>query len=150
MHCLKLGEEQQYALNLIIEFFTKSKNIAFSLVGSAGVGKSFLTKYIIDWIEDHGYNYTLCAPTHKAALVMQQYTERSANTLHRLLALSPNIAILDLDFRQLEFITSKVTDNIPYNGIVICDEASMINDDLFDLLLEKVSDRNSKILFVSE
>ena len=146
----KLGEQQRQALDSITDFFKNSKNIAYSLVGAAGSGKSYLLSYIIDWIEDKGINYTLCAPTHKAALVMQQYSERNANTLHRLLALSPNIAILDLDFRQLEFVTSKVTDNIPYHGVVICDEASMINDDLFDLLLEKVSDRQSKILFVSD
>lgn len=146
----QLGEEQKKAFDSIIKFFIESKNIAYSLTGSAGTGKTTITKHIIDWIEDKGLNYTLCAPTHKAALVMQQCSERNANTLHKLLSLSPNIAILDLDFRQLEFVTSKVTDNIPYHGIVICDEASMINDDLFDLLLEKVSDRYSKILFLSD
>lgn len=146
----ELGEEQKKAFDSIIQFFEHSENIAYSLTGSAGTGKSFMTSYIIDWIEDHGYDYTLCAPTHKAALVMKQYTKRNTNTLHRLLALSPNIAILDLDLRELQFVTSKVTDNIPYHGIVICDEASMINDDLFDLLLEKVSDRGSQILFCSD
>ena len=145
-----LGDEQQQAFNSIVEFFLHSKNTAFSLTGSAGTGKSFMTSYIIDWIEDHSCNYTLCAPTHKAALVMRQYTKRNANTLHRLLALSPNIDILELDLRDLHFVTSKVTDNIPYHGIVICDEASMISDDLFDLLIEKVSDRDSKILFCSD
>lgn len=145
-----LGEEQQKAFDSITTFIKTSENIAYSLTGSAGSGKSFMTSYIINWIEDNGYDYTLCAPTHKAALVMRQYTKRNANTLHRLLALSPNIAILDLDLRELKFVTSKVTDNIPYHGIVICDEASMINDDLFDLLVEKVSDRQSKILFISD
>lgn len=147
---MNLGEEQQYAFNLITEFIVNSKDTAFSLSGAAGTGKTFLTSYIIDWIEDKGIDYTLCAPTHKAALVMKQYTKRSASTLHRLLSLSPDIAILDLDFRELKFVTSKVTDNIPYHGIVICDEASMINDDLFDLLIEKVSNRNSKVLFFSD
>ena len=144
---MNLGEEQQYAFNLITEFIVNSKDTAFSLSGAAGTGKTFLTSYIIDWIEDKGIDYTLCAPTHKAALVMKQYTKRSASTLHRLLSLSHDIAILDLDFRELKFVTSKVTDNIPYHGIVICDEASMINDDLFNLLIEKVSNRNSKVLF---
>jgi len=147
---ITLGEEQQQAFNNIINFLVESKNIAFSLSGAAGTGKSFMISYLIDWIENMGIDYTLCAPTHKAALVMKQYTKRNANTLHRLLALSPNIAILDLDLRELEFVTSKVTDNIPINGVVICDEASMINDDLFDLLIEKVSDRHSKIIFTSD
>lgn len=150
METITLGEEQQKAFNDIIEFIQHSPNIAFSLTGPAGSGKTLLTGHLIDWIEDKGYMYTLCAPTHKAALVMKQYTKRTSNTLHKLLALSPNIAILDLDFRQLEFVTSKATDNIPYHGIVICDEASMINDDLFDLLIGKVADRNSKIIFISD
>ena len=146
----KLGEEQQQAFNSIVKFLTESKNVAFSLSGAAGTGKSFMTSYLIDWIEDKGMDYTLCAPTHKAALVMRQYTKRTANTLHRLLALSPNIAILDLDLRELVFVTSKVTNNIPFNGVIICDEASMINDDLFDLLIDKASERNSKIIFTSD
>lgn len=147
---MKLGEEQELALAKIKDFIKLSKNTAFSLTGAAGTGKTLCTKYLIDWLEDEGYMYTLCAPTHKAALVLKQYTDRDTNTLHRLLALSPNIQILDLDLRELEFVTSKTTNNIPYNGVVLCDEASMINDDLFDLLIEKVEERNTKIIFISD
>lgn len=148
---IKLGTEQEEALNLIKKFIKESKNIAFSLTGSAGTGKTLCTKYLIEWLEESLYMYSLCAPTHKAALVLKQYTERDTNTLHRLLALSPNIQLLDLDLRELQFVTSRTsTNNIPYSGIVICDEASMISDDLFDLLIEKVSERNSKIVFISD
>ena len=145
-----LSKEQQNGLDKIKDFISFSKNIAFSLTGAAGTGKTLCIKHLIEWIEQYGYLYTLCAPTHKAALVLKKYTERETNTIHRLLSLSPNIQILELDLRELEFITSKPCNNIPYNGIVICDEASMINDDLFDLLIEKVSERNTKIIFVSD
>ena len=147
---ITLGKEQEDALNKIEDFIKNSKNIAFSLTGAAGTGKTLCIGHLIDWIEDNGYLYTLCAPTHKAALVLKQYTERTTNTLHKLLSLSPNIQILDLDLRELHFITSKPCDNIPYHGVVICDEASMINDDLFDLLIEKVSERHTKIIFISD
>ena len=147
---ITLGIEQKDALNKIENFIISSKNVAFSLTGAAGTGKTLCIKYLIEWIEDNGYFYTLCAPTHKAALVLKKYTERETNTIHSLLSLSPNIQILELDLRELEFITNKPCSNIPYNGVVICDEASMINDDLFDLLIEKVSERNTKIIFVSD
>lgn len=147
---IKLGEQQQQAFDIICDFIKNSKETAFSLVGAAGTGKSLLISKLSDWIEEQEYEYALCAPTHKAALVMKQYSGQNANTLHRLLALSPNIEILDLDFRQLKFVTSKAVDSIPIKGIIICDEASMINDDLFDLLIEKVSSRDSKIIFVSD
>lgn len=147
---IELGKEQKDALNKIKEFITKSNNIAFSLTGPAGTGKTLCTKYLIEWIEDNGILYSLCAPTHKAALVLKQYTDRNSITLHKLLSLSPNIQLLDLDFRELQFITSKPLSEIPYKGVVICDEASMINNDLFDLLIEKVTLKESKIIFISD
>jgi exodeoxyribonuclease-5 len=147
---IELGKEQQEALDFIINFIKESENIAFSLEGPAGTGKTTILNYLLDWMEDEGIVYALCAPTHKAALVMKQITKRHSNTLHSLLALSPNIDILDLDLRELQFKTSKVQNNIPNRGIVICDEASMINDDLFDLLIEKVSIRETKIIFIGD
>lgn len=150
MNKLILGKEQQEAFDSIINFIKSSINIAYSLEGAAGTGKTTVLNTLLDWIEDNTMLYALCAPTHKAALVMKQLTGRNANTLHSLLALTPNVDVLNLDLRELQFRTSRVQSNIPTNGIVICDEASMINDDLFDLLIEKVSMRNSKIIFVGD
>lgn len=147
----KLGLEQQEALEKIIAFLKDKKSTVFSLYGSAGTGKSLLETHIIKEIEKRRQNYCLCAPTHKAALVMRNYTQRDALTLHSLLALSPNIEILELDLRALEFVTSHTsTNSIPNNGVVICDEASMISDDLFDLLVEKCKALNCKIIFISD
>lgn len=144
-----LCESQLEAINKIKDFITNSDNIAFSLEGAAGTGKTTCLIEILNWL-DSKVSYALTAPTHKAALVLKQITTRDANTLHSLLALSPNIQILDLDLRELQFVSSKVVNNIPYNGVVICDEASMISNALYDLLIEKVSQRNSKIIFVSD
>ena len=144
-----LGQEQLEALDLIRSFI-KGNELAFSLTGSAGTGKSLLESYIIRYLEDINMEYALCAPTHKAALVMKTYTKRNAITLHKLLALSPKLDILELDFRALHFSKSFGAENVPYRGIVICDEASMINDDLYDYLLEKCKEFKSKIIFISD
>ena len=146
----ELGEEQLQALSLIKDFIKNSKDIAFSLCGSAGTGKTTLEKEIIDYLNEEWIDYSLCAPTHKAALVMRQTTREDAITLHKLLSLSPNVEILDLDFRELEFRTSKVVNAIIPKSVIICDEASMINDDLFDLLIKKCSDKKAKIIFLSD
>ena len=146
----ELGEEQLQALNLIKDFIKNSNDVAFSLCGSAGTGKTTLEKEIIDYLNEEWIDYSLCAPTHKAALVMRQTTREDAITLHKLLSLSPNIEILDLDFRELEFRTSKVVNAIIPKSIIICDEASMINDDLFDLLIQKCSVKKAKIIFLSD
>lgn len=146
----ELGEEQLQALSLIKDFIKNSNDTAFSLCGSAGTGKTTLEKEIIDYLNDEWIDYSLCAPTHKAALVMRQTTHEDAITLHKLLSLSPNVEILDLDFRELQFKTSRVVNAIIPKSVIICDEASMINDDLFDLLIQKCKDKQAKIIFLSD
>lgn len=145
-----LGEEQVQALDAIKSFITNSTDTCFSLCGSAGTGKSLLISYIIDFAEKKGYDYVLCAPTHKAATVIKNYTKREALTLHKLLALAPKLDIFKLDLRELEFVSGKSTANIPFKGLVICDEASMVSDDLFSLLIKRCHDLDTKILFVSD
>ena len=146
----KLGEEQQQALDNIKNFIKNSKEISFSLFGPAGTGKSLMLSYVISFLEQNGYDYALCAPTHKAALVVRNYVNREVTTLHSLLALSPKLDIFKLDLRELQFEAGKNISQIPYKGVIIVDEASMLNDDLFDLLEGKCKELGSKIIFSSD
>lgn len=146
---MELGEEQLLALNSIKEFI-KSKESVYSLIGSAGTGKSFLIQKVVEFLEKEYIPFVLCAPTHKAKLVLERFTEREGITVHKLLSLSPNIQIMKLDFGDLRFIGNDKALLFPTNGIVICDESSMINDELFDLLLTKSKKFNSKLIFVGD
>ena len=147
---VQLGEEQIQAIEAIKKFIESSSETAFSLIGSAGTGKTTIMKELIKWLRPRK-KYCLCAPTHKAKLVLERLTgDYNTQTLHKLLALSPNIEILELDFRDLQFIVGKSEVNIPYKGVVICDESSMINDELFKLLNEKCKSMECKILFVGD
>ena len=143
---IQLGQEQQQAIDLILQFL-KSKDTCFSLVGAAGTGKSLTISRLLPQLD---CNYQLCAPTHKAALVMRNYCDNDAITLHSMLSLSPKLDITKFDVLNLGFYMTKKPQRIPTKGLVICDEASMINDDLFDLIVERVKSYNSKILFVSD
>lgn len=68
-----------------------------------------------------------------------------------MLALSPKVDILKLDIRELRFFaTNDKKMSIPYNGIVICDEASMVSSDLYDLLVEKCSLMGTMIIFCDD
>ena len=131
-----LGEEQLQVLNSTYDFI-QSEETALTINGFAGSGKSLATRYIIEHLEKKRIRYTLCAPTHAAKVVLERFTNRDGITLHKLLSLSPNIEIMNLDFNDLKFITGKSSEHFPVKGIIICDEASMINDDLFDLLIKK-------------
>lgn len=150
---VKLGEEQIDALKKLEEFVS-NKEKCITLSGSAGTGKTTILREFIDYLDDEEISYALAAPTHKAKLVIEALTGNEAQTVHQLLALSPNIEIFALDYRELIFETSKSNPNfsmtIPYNGIVIVDEASMINDDLFQLLIDKCGSVKAKIVFVGD
>lgn len=144
-----LGEEQIQALNSI-KSFLKSKEVAISLTGFAGTGKSLVTKHIVNHLESNWTNYVLCAPTHIAKLVLEHFTEREAMTIHKLLSLSPNIEILNLDFKQLQFQTKGHSNSFPTKGVIICDEASMVNDELFDLLVDRCKLFESKLICIGD
>lgn len=145
---IKLSDEQNEALEKIKDFI-KNGDFAISLCGAGGSGKSLLISYVITYLEEKHIKYCLCAPTHKAKTVIEYYTNREAMTLHKLLSLSPKLDIFELDFNDLTF-QSRSSKEIPNNGIVICDEGSMISDALFDLLKKKCSKLNTKIIFVSD
>lgn len=151
---INLGDEQIEALNRLEEF-VHSKEDCICLSGSAGTGKTSICKELIDYLDDEQINYVVAAPTHRAKLVLEALTGcTDTYTVHQLLALSPNIEIFELDYRELVFeidkAKGKYNSAIPYNGVVIVDEASMINDDLFDLLVEKCRKSKSKVIFVGD
>lgn len=148
MSVIKLGEQQQEILDSLKEFIHNSK-LCISLVGFPGTGKSTLVKFLLEYLNEIKFNYSLVSTTNKAALVLQKITNDNVLTLHKLLSLSPNLEILNLDLLTLMFY-SKGMNDIPKNGVIICDEASMISDDLFDLLIEKCRDKKCKIIFVGD
>ena len=146
---IKLGVEQEEGLRLILEFI-KSKDIVFTLSGFAGTGKSFMIKMLIEELDKLNKEYILCAPTHKAKTVLERFTEKEGITVHKLLSLSPNVNILNLDYRNLQFNSSKNKSFFPFNSIIICDEASMINDSLYLLLVKQCITNSCKIVFVGD
>lgn len=148
---INFGEEQLEALSKLKEF-VDSKELTITLAGAAGSGKTSITSEFISYLNSIGKSYILAAPTHKAKLVLETISGEQACTIHQLLALKPNLDILDLDFRELDFFSnqSKKPNQIPYKGIVIIDEASMVNDDLFDFIVDKCKYMKAKIIFVGE
>lgn len=147
-----LSEDQEIALREIKNFL-KSKKDVLTLSGFAGSGKTHLTKYLIADLYTNDHSYILIAPTHKAKLVLSKFAGEEAFTLHQLLLLSPRIEIENFDIRFLEFIQNNNKEakcEIPYGGLVIVDEASMINDDLYDILVAKCKEEKCKILFVGD
>lgn len=144
-----LSTDQTEALKRLLEFvFDDKENRVFVLSGKPGVGKTYLLKSFLDKVDSKkGVHYTLLAPTHKSAEVLASGVCREVITLHKFLNLSPKLDILNLDLRELEFIQKPFT---CYHGLIICDEASMVNDDLYDKLLALTEKEETKLVFVGD
>ena len=148
---MKWSDEQQAVINKLIDFIDNDE-LVLVLSGNAGTGKtSVMNEFVqhLDSTKGRGY-FQLCAPTHKAKLVLRQATGGyDVTTLHKLLSLSPNLNIFNLDYDDLKF-ESGGAGAIPYKGLVIVDEASMISDDLYDLLIDYCRFRKCKVVFVGD
>ena len=87
-HCL-LEPEQKSA----IETFLSYDGGAFTLTGSAGCGKTFTVKFLIEAMRMLNYNLKigLFAPTGKAAKVLHNATGYECKTIHRGLEYHPEL-----------------------------------------------------------
>lgn len=145
---IQLAEEQLAALERM-KGFLDSEEPVLVLQGYAGTGKTSILNEYINFLSSTGEDYILCAPTHKAKLVMEEVTGGDAVTVHKLLSLAPNIEIFELDYKDLKFQCNGLSE-IPDNGIVIIDEASMINDEIYKLLLDMCGQYGTKLLFIGD
>ena len=140
------NDEQFEGIGKIDEWLGSSENIFFTLSGYAGTGKTTILKKILD---SYIGGVVVSAPTHKAKKVVSRLTGVSGQTLHSLLGLRPDVNLDDFNPNDPKFnpiALPKITD---YNFVII-DEASMINQELFDLIKNKTHHSYTKVLFVGD
>ncbi len=127
---------QAELVSKIAEFFNSDK-LSFTIAGSAGTGKSYITKYIIENIPKY-IKIAVSAPTHKAVKVIENFTGKKGHTIHSLHGLRPNYS---LDEFNIDNIKYESIGNVKFNeyNVIFIDEASMINKDL-----KKLNDIRSK------
>lgn len=119
----------------------------FTLAGYAGTGKTTIIKKIID---EYRGRIVVSAPTHKAKKVIMMTTQEDGETLHSLLGLQPDLELADFNPNNPMFNPIGDAKMGGYN-LVIIDEASMINEDLYDLIKKEASHWNKvKILFMGD
>jgi len=104
------------------------------ITGGPGTGKTTTINMIIKYIESMGLDFYLAAPTGRAAKRMTETTGYEASTIQRLLHLVPTS---DGDMRS--FIYEMDEDNPLEADVVIIDEMSMVDVQLFNALLKAIS-----------
>jgi exodeoxyribonuclease-5 len=138
--------DQQYdGINLIRKWL-KSDNKFFTLAGYAGTGKSTCIKKILD---EYSGTIAVSAPTHKAKKVIFRMTEQDALTLQAICGLRPDCELSDFDPNRPQFSAIAIP-KIGNYDLLIIDEASMINKDLFELIKSLSQKCRTKILFMGD
>lgn len=123
-----------------------------SLTGSAGTGKTFMTVQIVKRLIQEKITCAITAPTHKAAgvianLLLKNNINKTPKTIHSFLGIKPFI-----DFRTgiESFVVDKKAKKVPVD-VLIVDESSMINDELFGLICEALDENLVQfVLFVGD
>ena len=130
----QLAEEQWLAVrNALVH--------PFSIInGKAGTGKTTVIKYICDSLADTGSDIFLMAPTGKAAVRISEKTRLEATTMH-----SRYYKLL----MQKKIQGAKVYGDGPA-AIIIIDEASMIEAEIFIELLGLVNRRVSRLILIGD
>lgn len=131
-----LNQDQQNAADLLNEFLDSDAH-EFVLTGQAGTGKTYMLNAIL------GRLAIYCATTNKAAAVLRTLTG-SAETIHSLLGLS-----VGNDYNTGKSFLRRNSKTPPIKGaIIVIDEASMIDKQLYGVIQELCSE--SKIIYVGD
>jgi exodeoxyribonuclease V alpha subunit len=114
-------EEQRKAIYLAIE------NNVLIVNGKAGTGKTSVIKGIVEVLKSvDGLEYATCALSGKASQRIHESTGLDSYTTHRILGYNPEYGFLFDEHHPL-----------PYD-VIILDEASMINSQLFFYLVRAI------------
>ncbi len=156
---ITLTRQQSYALELMINFaINETQERMFLLEGFAGTGKSSTWwKFYQNFVETgNRYFVAVSAPTNKAVEVLEKIAPVELRnkvefaTIHSLLGLTVEI---DKDGHET-FKPDKKRDKRVFfaaTGIVLVDEASMINNELWGLLLDAMTQYTRvKVIFMGD
>jgi len=144
---INFNEQQSQAID-DINAFLDSDNRFYTLSGYAGTGKTTIIKSILDTYRGRG-TVAVSAPTHKAKKVISKTTKRSAYTIQSLLGLQPNTDLENFNINKPQF-DAKAPRVIERFDLIILDEASMLNKDLFKMLTTEAEKAGAKIIFMGD
>jgi exodeoxyribonuclease-5 len=139
-----LNEQQEEGVNKI-QAFLKSKDLFFTLSGPAGTGKTTICLAAIKGY----YNVGVSAPTHQAKAEIENATGISGTTIQSVLGLKPATDLEEFSQRNTLFRMGSGEKMGDYSLLVI-DESSMINKDLYLAIKEFATFHGTKILFMGD
>ena len=125
----------------------------FVLSGYAGTGKTFLSSQLLAGVEASGLCWTVVAPTHKAVGVLRGQLAAAGlsptwfpSTIHRLLRLK----LRRQGDRERCEETEQTALALEHLGLVLIDEASMVDSQLLEISLRCAHPFRTRLVFVGD
>ncbi len=150
----ELTKDQTKALINFKDWLNKANDgVPFLLSGYAGSGKTFLSIKFLNLVEKKKLCWTSVAPTHKAVGVLHKALASEGlrptwypSTIHRLLRLKIKRKG-DLEICEE---TKQTNTSLEQLGLVLIDEASMIDKRLLEIVLKCAYVYKTRIVFVGD
>ena len=125
----------------------------FVLSGYAGTGKTYLSMHLLAAVEAAGLCWTVVAPTHKAVGVLRAQLALAGlaptwypSTIHRLLRLK----LRRQGDRECCQETAQTAAALEHLGLVLIDEASMVDAQLLEITLRCAHPFRTRLVFVGD
>lgn len=142
---IELTPEQNIAVKRILEF-VEDFNLSswyFCLSGYAGTGKTFILREVVARCRRSASSFVYTAPTNKAAKVLRNVTG-DACTIYSLLGLRVDKS------GELKQVVAGKSPDLSDLDVVVVDEASMVNRNLFDILRVSAERWQFKVIFMGD
>lgn len=148
----KPNAQQVDALNEM-DRFMKSNETSMTLSGYAGTGKTSLMEIIAKkGIKQH-HPVVFCATTNKAAAVLNERVSKAgfkASTLNKVFGISVEVDSNSNTYNARNLVNVLRDADIMPGTTVIIDEASMINEENYDILNNIAKQNSLKIIYVGD
>ena len=149
-----LTKGQKKSLELFCKWLKTSYSFKpFVMKGFAGSGKTYLSMKFLKKVDELGLCWTVVAPTHKAVGVLREGLRSESikptwfpSTIHRLLRLKLKRQA-DVEICEKTDQTESSLENL---GLVLIDEASMIDSKLLEITLESARINSTRLVFVGD
>jgi ATP-dependent exoDNAse (exonuclease V) alpha subunit len=140
---VQLSDDQDRARQTILAALSDGQPVSV-LVGPAGSGKTTLLRALL---ADITREVALLCPTGKAAARLSEVTGRRAHTIHR--ALYGRVTEVDTEAGRTRLVFDGRQAPCAPGGLVICDEASMVDERLHGDLLDHLP-VGAQLLYVGD
>lgn len=147
---IKLNKDQETAAQALVTYLTTdTEELFFSLTGDPGTGKTFMLKEALNRSKIDLTKVTGATIAHAAKNVLKSALQSEINcfTVAQWLGLKMQY---EKDGTIIFKPDKRAVKHIQQYEFAILDEASMINDELFKLILKEVIDNNIKLIIVGD